>query len=230
MVISLFSSVFLSSCIVYYSTKALVGGLKRQKTEGGGDPIGLRCGGRRNLVGIGLADDVLDGLVDCLEDQENNRSAFCVIASFTCRDWDWKRTAVDLVGILVGDLDAELLIRRKENTSAYHQLKRVTLKIWTRLRLLYRKTIRRAVGEDERKHDMTYLLNGHHNLHSIKGIETKVVGEVGCLCNLYFASKRTKVRYVSISSRNARSRAPPSGNKVANGIDKPLRGAREEGN
>lgn len=57
-------------------------------------------------------------------------------------DWDWKRTAVDLVGILVGDLDAELLIRGKGNTSAYHQLKRATLKVWVRFRLSYRETFR----------------------------------------------------------------------------------------
>jgi len=27
--------------------------------------------------------------------------------------------------------------------------------------------------------DMTYLLNGHDNLHGVEGIETEVVGEVG---------------------------------------------------
>jgi hypothetical protein len=56
-------------------------------------------------VSIGLVEDVLDGLVNCSE----NISIVMPKRKFTV----WKtrnRTRVDGVGVLVGDLDAELLL------------------------------------------------------------------------------------------------------------------------
>jgi hypothetical protein len=60
---------------------------------------------------------------------------------------------VDLVGLLVGDLNAELLLSR-------------SLESWL---LIF----------SEGNKLSAYLLNGHDNLDGIQAVQTEVVGEVG---------------------------------------------------
>lgn len=65
-------------------------------------------------------------------------------------------TTVDSVGLLVGDLNAELLLTDS--------------------------LIECSSGKSPAK---PYLLNSHHNLNSIQGIQTEVVREVGRAVDLF---------------------------------------------
>lgn len=67
---------------------------------------------QRGLVGVGLAQDVLDGLVDCVAEKIEVSLCTCgrAWAPQPERQKARLRTRVDGVGILVGDLDAELLL------------------------------------------------------------------------------------------------------------------------
>lgn len=67
---------------------------------------------------------------------------------------DSKHTAVDLVGLLVGDLDAELLLVQLSETC--------TVPVFS-----------------EGKNSSTYLLDGHHHLDGVQAVKTEIVGEVG---------------------------------------------------
>lgn len=58
---------------------------------------------------------------------------------------------MDLVGLLVRDLNAELLLKQSENC---------------------------AIGFSEENISATYLLNGHDHLDGIQAVQTEVVGEV----------------------------------------------------
>ena len=73
-----------------------------------------------------------------------------------------KHTAVDLVGILVRDLNAELLLRTSKPDV---------------------EDISTAAGDPTAaKHGtggvVSYLLDSHHNLHGVQAVQTQVVGEV----------------------------------------------------
>lgn len=81
--------------------------------------------------------------------------------SCASRSSDLKRTAVDLVGLLVGDLNAELLW---ELLDIHHILCNWSF--------------------PEGKWG-AYLLDGHHNLNCVQAVKAKVVGEVGSAVDLY---------------------------------------------
>lgn len=66
---------------------------------------------------------------------------------------DSKHTAVDLVGLLVGDLDAELLLVQLSETC--------TVPVFS-----------------EEKNSSTYLFDGHHHLDGVQAVKTEIVGEV----------------------------------------------------
>lgn len=67
--------------------------------------------GKAHLVGVGLAEDVLDGLVDCRWEEELDLDARCLRIGGEEKERErvGAHTAVDLIRILVWDLDAELL-------------------------------------------------------------------------------------------------------------------------
>lgn len=61
---------------------------------------------------------------------------------------------MDLIGLLVGDLDAEFLLTQKSENCL-------------------------AASFSEGNDSGAYLLDGHHHLDSVQAVQTEVVGEVG---------------------------------------------------
>ena len=71
------------------------------------------------------------------------------------------RTAVDGIGLLVGDLNAELLLQ-----------------------------VRTIISFPKARQQSIYLLNGHHDLNGIQAVKTEVICEVGAGVDLEFGEKR----------------------------------------
>jgi hypothetical protein len=104
----------------------------------------VQAKGAKCLVGVRLAEDVLDGLVHCSRQQ-------CQCLGLK-KPGGWELTAVDGVGVLVGNLDAELLYWEPVVSAVTSRCRRSMSLV--------------AVGLSKQA-GQTYLLNSHHDFHGV---------------------------------------------------------------